>query len=306
VKTVVLAEPEARAQAVLADAGSRLAAYVALTKPRIAVMVLVTVATGFLLGARGAAHPSALFLTLLGTGLVAGGASAWNQYLERSRDLQMRRTAGRPLPSGRLAPIEAAVFGTAITIAGRAILATGVNLVATSVAMATFVLYVAVYTPMKPWTTLNTAVGAVPGALPPVIGWAAATGQLGVEAWALFLIVFLWQFPHFLAIAWIYRDDYARAGHRMLPTVDPAGAITGRQAAGYALALIPAGLLPAVVGLAGPLYFAGALLLGSVYLFYAVRFWSAVGDPTARQLLRVSFIYLPAILMLLLLNPMPA
>ena len=158
-------------------------------------------------------------------------------------------------------------------------------------ALATFVLYVAVYTPLKPLTTLNTAIGAVPGALPPVIGWAAATGRLGVEAWALFLIVFLWQFPHFLAIAWIYRDDYARAGYRMLPTVDPHGAITGRQAAGYALALVPAGLLPTVVGLAGGLYFAGALVLGLCYLYFAVRFWSRgvrpVGPAAAAGLVRL-------------------
>ena len=258
---------DAPADAVLADAGGKLAAYVDLTKPRIAVMVLVTVATGFVLGARGASNPSTLLLTLLGTGLVAGGASAWNQYLERFRDLRMRRTAGRPLPSGRLAPAEAAVFGVAL--GGRSAWRSwswGPTSPSAAVALATFVLYVAVYTPLKPRTTLNTAVGAVPGALPPVIGWAAATGRLGVEAWALFLIVFLWQFPHFLAIAWIYRDDYARAGYKMLPTVDPRGAITGRQAAGYALALVPAGLLPTVVGLAGPCYFAGALVLGLFYL----------------------------------------
>jgi protoheme IX farnesyltransferase len=290
----------------LAAAGGRLAAYVALTKPRIGVMVLVTVATGFFLGARGAAHPWALLLTLIGTGLVAGGASTWNQYLERGRDLRMRRTASRPLPSGRLRPAEAAVFGVVLTLAGLAILGLGVNLVSAAVALVTFLLYVVVYTPLKPLTTLNTAVGAVPGALPPVIGWAAATGQLGAEAWALFLIVFLWQFPHFLAIAWIYRDDYARAGYRMLPTVDPQGAITGRQAAGYALALVPGGLLPAVVGLAGGFYFAGALVLGLGYLYYAVRFWSRVTDHSARHLLRASFVYLPAILIFLLSNPLPA
>ncbi len=304
-KTAILAEPETRAQAVLADAGGRLAAYLELTKPRIGIMVLVTVATGFLLGARGGAHPSTLILTMFGTGLVAGGASAWNQYLERARDLRMRRTASRPLPSGRLAPVEAAVFGLVLTVAGLAILGLGVNVVSAALALLTFLLYVAVYTPLKPLTTLNTAVGAIPGALPPVIGWAAATGRLGAEAWALFAIVFLWQFPHFLAIAWIYRDDYGRAGYRMLPTVDPLGAITGRQAAGYALALIPVGLLPAIVGLAGGLYFAGAFGLGLAYLYYAVRFWSGVTDQSARHLLRASFVYLPAILMLLLLNPMP-
>jgi protoheme IX farnesyltransferase len=286
--------------------GARLAAYVELTKPRIAAMVLITVAVGYLMGARGGADPRTLTLTLLGTGLVAAGASAWNQYLERARDGRMRRTAGRPLPSGRLAPAEAAWFGTALTIAGSALLAIGPHPLAAAVALVTFALYAFVYTPLKPRTTLNTAIGAVPGALPPVIGWAAATGRLGVEAWALFLIVFLWQFPHFLAIAWIHRDDYARAGHRMLPGVDPAGSITGRQAAGYALALVPAGLLPAVVGLAGPVYFAGALGLGLFYLAAAGRFWSAVGDATARRLLRASFVYLPSVLLLLLLNPLPA
>jgi protoheme IX farnesyltransferase len=307
VKSAVLAETQAHAAEVaLVRAGGRLSAYLALTKPRIGVMVLVTVATGFVLGARAASHPSTLLLTMLGTGLVAGGASAWNQYLERARDLRMRRTATRPLPSGRLSPLEAALFGTVITAAGLVILILGVNRLAAVLAATTFFLYVVVYTPLKPRTTLNTVIGAVPGALPPVIGWGAATGQLGVEAWALFLIVFLWQFPHFLAIAWIYRDDYSRAGYRMLPTVDPRGAMTGRQAAGYALALVPGGLLPTVVGLAGIYYFAGALVLGVSYLWFAVRFWSETNDRTARRLLRASFVYLPLILILMLLNPMPA
>ena len=307
----------------------RAADFVALTKPRIAVMVLITVAVGFLLGDRGASTTAALprgldasrlaallrglevppwpfLLTMVGTGLVAAGASAWNQVIERPRDARMRRTADRPLPSGRLAPAEAAWFGSALAVLGLALLGLGSNAVAVAVAAATFVLYAFVYTPLKPITTLNTAVGAVPGALPPVIGWAAATGRLGVEAWALFLIVFLWQFPHFLAIAWIHRADYARAGHKMLPTVDPAGAITGRQAAGYALALVPAGLLPAVVGLAGPWYFAGSLALGLFYLVGAVRFWADVSDATARKLLGASFLYLPAVLLILVLNPLPA
>ena len=169
----------------------------------------------------------------------------------------------------------------------------------------TFVLYVFVYTPLKTRTTLNTVIGAVPGALPPVIGWGAATGRLGVEAWALFLIVFLWQFPHFLAIAWIYRDDYQRAGFRMLTVGDAGARMTGCQAVSYALALVPAGLLPATVGLAGPVYFAGALFLGLLYLVEAARFWREASDRRARRLLRASFVYLPAILILLLLNPVP-
>jgi protoheme IX farnesyltransferase len=218
----------------------------------------------------------------------------------------MRRTASRPLPSGRLTPNAAAAFGLALTIAGLLILGLGVNLVSAALALITFVLYVLVYTPLKGLTTLNTAVGAVPGALPPVIGWVAATEHLSPEAWVLFLIVFLWQFPHFLAIAWIYRDDYARAGYRMLSTVDPRGSISGRQAVTHALTLVPAALLPTVVGLAGAAYFLGAFLLGLVYLYYAVRFWFHATDCSARHLLRASFIYLPAILLLLLSNPMPA
>jgi protoheme IX farnesyltransferase len=171
------------------------------------------------------------------------------------------------------------------------------------VALATFVLYVAVYTPLKPWTTLNTAVGAIPGALPPVIGWAAATGNLGLPAWYLFLLVFLWQFPHFLSIAWIYRDDYARGGHRMLPVVDRDGYYTGCQATAYAFTLLPAALLPTILGLAGPIYLAGALLLGVLYSYRAAAFWWHVSDQTARRLMRASFLYLPTIFLLLVLDP---
>jgi protoheme IX farnesyltransferase len=307
--TVWSAEPALAAppaEAILSAAGSKLGAYLALTKPRIVFMVLVTVGVSFLMGARGSAHPATLSLTLLGTALVAGGASTLNQWLERARDARMRRTANRPLPTGRVTALQAACFGAVLSVLGSAILALGANGLAAAVAVATLLLYVLVYTPLKPLTTLNTAIGAVPGALPPVIGWAAATGTLGIEALALFLIVFLWQFPHFLAIAWIYREDYARGGMRMLPEADPKGSRTGYQATAYALALVPAGLLPATVGLAGPIYFAGALVLGLHYLIAAARFWSSVSDATARRLLRASFLYLPAILLLLVLNPMPA
>ena len=285
------------------DLRSRLSAFVALTKPRIAFMVLVTVAIGFLLGTPGAVSIARLFWTLLGTGLVAGGASAWNMILERDRDARMRRTSNRPLPSGRISLWEAVCFGSTITIAGVVILFLGVNGLSSGVAALTFVLYVGVYTPLKSVTTLNTAVGAIPGALPPVIGWAASTGRLGVEPWSLFLIMFLWQFPHFLAIAWIYREDYARGGHKMLPSVDPRGSMTGRQAVWHAFELLPAALIPAYVGLGGRWYFLGAFLLGLYYLYYAARFWLDVNDRSARQLLRASFLYLPLILLLLLLDP---
>lgn len=306
------APPEARA---LAWVARRASAYLALTKPRITVMVLITVATGFLLGARTTAYPptwlgtssaATFLLVVVGTGLVASAASAWNQVLERSRDARMRRTMRRPLPLGLVTPGEAAAFGSVLGVAGVATLALVANATAAAVAAATFLLYVAVYTPLKPRTTLNTAVGAVPGALPPVIGWAAATGGLGIEAWSLFLILFLWQFPHFLAIAWLHREDYARGGHRMLPSVDPTGVVTGRQAASHALALVPVGLLPAALGIAGPFYFAGALALGLFYLVASVRFWRDVSDASARRLLRASITYLPAVLLLLLLNPLPA
>jgi protoheme IX farnesyltransferase len=302
VKTAVLDAPTHS----LVDTSGKLAAFLSLTKPRLTSLVLVTVATGFILGARGSSNPSTLAVTLLGTALVAGGASAWNQLLERARDLRMRRTASRAIPSGRVTPAEAGVFGTTITLAGLGMLALGANPTAAAVALVTFALYVFVYTPLKPLTTLNTAVGAIPGALPPVIGWAAGTGRLGAEAWVLFLIVFLWQFPHFLAIAWIHREDYARGGHKMLSNVDPSGALIGRQAAVYALALIPAGLMPSLVHLAGPIYFVGALGLGVFYLAQSVRFWSKVSDQSARRLLWSSFLYLPAMLLLLLMNPLPA
>ena len=310
----LLADPNPEANAALASASHKISAYLTMTKPRIIVMELITVATGFLVGARGTAYPptvlgstrlSTFLLTLVGTGLVAASASVWNQVLERKRDGLMKRTAQRPLPTGQVTPFESAIFGSILVIAGLAMLSLGANIMAALVAATTFLLYVAVYTPLKPLTTLNTAIGAIPGALPPVIGWAAATGNLGIEAWSLFLIVFLWQFPHFLAIAWIHREDYARGGHKMLPSIDPTGIMTGRQAVIHALALIPAGLMPTALGIAGSFYFAGALALGLFYLIQAIRFWRDVSETSARRLLRASFLYLPAILALLLINPMP-
>lgn len=291
--------------AIASASASRPAAFVSLTKPRIAIMVLMTVAVGFVLGARGASHPGTLTLALLGTGLVAAGASVWNQVIERDRDALMRRTARRPLPLGTVLPFESAVFGSALALLGLITLAVGTNWLAMAVAALTFLLYVGVYTPLKPVTTLNTAIGAVPGALPPVIGWAAATGTIGIEAFVLFLIVFLWQFPHFLAIAWIHKDDYARGGHKMLPNVDPTGILTSRQTVAHALVLVPVGLLPTVVGVAGGWYFVGAFALGLLYLGASLRFLALRNDVAARGLMKASFVYLPLILLLLLINPMP-
>ena len=267
-KTAVLSAPRSRqAEAVLARRERPCSRrYLALTKPRIAVMVLVTVATGFLLGARAARDPSdAAPDACSARGWSPAAASAWNQY-PRAGARPADAADGEPALARRAARAGRGrgVRHGARRSLGVAILALWVNASAAAWRWRRSCSTWPSTRPLKPMTTLNTAIGAVPGALPPVIGWAAATGRLGVEAWALFLIVFLWQFPHFLAIAWIYRDDYARGGHRMLPTVDPRGAMTGRQAAGYALALVPAGLLPTVVGLAGRLYFAGRPGLGLV------------------------------------------
>jgi protoheme IX farnesyltransferase len=294
--------------ALLRALAGRAAAYFSLTKPRLVLLVLATVAAGFFLGLRWESRPLAIMTlaaTLAGTALVAGGAGALNQWLERDRDAGMRRTANRALPGGRIAPNEALLFGGLVVASGTLVLLLGAGYLAASVAFLTFVLYVFIYTPLKTRTTLNTTVGAIPGALPPLIGWAAAAGRLGPEAWSLFLIVFLWQFPHFLAIAWIYREDYRRAGFRMLTTQDARGRRTGCQAFSYALVLVPAGVLPAIIGLAGPVYSVGALLMGLIYLADAARFWLNSTDARARRLLYSSFLYLPAILILLLVNPMP-
>jgi protoheme IX farnesyltransferase len=292
------------ADAPVALTRSRAADYLALTKPRVAVLVLFTVAAGGLLAAGRAVDVLALLNTVLGTALVAAGASALNQWLERYTDARMKRTADRPLPAGRLAPAEALAFGLTLGVVGVAYLAlTLPRPWAAVVAAITFVLYVAVYTPAKTRTAWNTLIGAVPGALPPVIGWVALCGDGGRGAGALFLVLFLWQVPHFYAIAWIYRVDYARAGHRMLPTGDPAGVRTGRQMVAFCVALLAASLLPALLGDAGPLYAVGAALLGAGFLASAVQFACRPSDRRARRVLRASLLYLPGLLGLLLLFP---
>jgi len=292
----VLAKPESALRVRLAD-------YLALTKPRMGVMILFTVAAGAWLAGRGALNPSVMFHTLLGTALVVAGASALNQVLERSSDALMARTEHRPLPSGRLAPAEGWIFGLVLATVGLSYLTLTLhNRLAALVAAVAFVSYVFVYTPLKKITSLNTLVGAVPGALPPVIGWTAVTGSFDPEAAVLFLILFLWQVPHFLAIARIYRDDYARAGLRMLPVVDRRGDMTSRQMVSYCLVLIPASLMPVLLGQAGILYLLGALLLGVGFLGATVGFLRERSVQRARRVLKFSLIYLPALLALLLIN----
>lgn len=277
--------------------------FVELTKPRIAVLVLFTVAAGALLAQRGTPDIVLLANTLIGTALVAAAASALNQLLERQSDALMRRTENRPLPAGRLQPAEVLVFGIVLAVAGLTWLAvTAKHPLAVVVAAFTLASYVLVYTPLKRRTTLNTLVGAVPGALPPVIGWTAVAGTLDREIVALFLIVFLWQVPHFLSIAWIYRDDYARAGLRMLPVVDSEGSLTGLQMVSYCLALVPVSLLPVLFRQAGPVYGAGAVLLGIGFTVAAVGFLREKSNANARRVLHASLVYLPLLLALLLLE----
>jgi protoheme IX farnesyltransferase len=284
-------------------ARTRAADYLELTKPRVAVLVLLTVAAGVLLGTASTPDWGLLGHAVLGTALVAAGASALNQLFERDTDALMRRTENRPLPAGRLQPLEVLLFGLGLGIGGVVYLAVALpQPLAAFVAAVTFVLYVFVYTPLKRRTSLNTLVGAVPGALPPVIGWTAVRGSFDLEAGALFLILFLWQVPHFLAIAWIYRVDYGKAGLCMLPVVDRDGGISGRQMVSYCLALISASLLPLLVGGAGLLYLVGALVLGAGFLACAVAFLRRQSLARARAVLRASLVYLPMLLGLLLLD----
>lgn len=281
---------------------ARLADYLELTKPRVAVLVLFTVAIGALLASHGFPDLMGLLHTLIATALVASGASALNQLLERDVDSRMHRTENRPLPAGRLQPMEVFIFGLALGIAGLGYMIAVGQHAAAGVAGLTFFSYVFLYTPLKQKTTLNTLVGAVPGALPPVIGWTGVTGSVGPETLVLFVILFLWQVPHFLAIAWIYREDYARAGLRMLPVVDRQGTLTGRHMVIYCLALIPASLTPGVLGVAGPLYLGGALILGMGFLWSTLLFTQTHSQVQARKVLRASLLYLPALLALLILD----
>jgi protoheme IX farnesyltransferase len=247
-------------------------AYVVLTKPDVTFLVVITTVAGFYLAAPAHLDWVLLMHTLLGTTLVGAGTAALNQYIERDMDAMMRRTAARPLPAGLLQPREALAFGVITIVVGDAWLALAVNGLASLLALATTLLYLGLYTPLKTRTTLATAVGAFPGAIPPLIGWAAARGSLSAGAWILFGILFFWQFPHFMAIAWMYREDYGRAGIKMLPVVDPSGDATFAQIVGTAAILVPMSLLPAVLGMAGIHYFFGALVLGMILL--QVSLWA--------------------------------
>ena len=270
-----------------------LADYVALTKPRLNCLVVATSATGYYLGGRGSTDVMAMTQAVAGTALAAGGAAVLNQLYERETDALMRRTRLRPLPDGRVAPADARIFGIALSLAGLLLLAARANWLAAGLALATILVYLIVYTPMKRRTPLSTLVGAVPGALPVLIGWTASHGSVALGGATLFTIVFLWQIPHFMAIAWLYRDDYGKAGFPMLSVIDPQGRRAGRQAVRYAAALVPVSLAPTFAGISGTVYFVSALVLGLALLVLAVRFAATRNDRAARALFLGSITYLP-------------
>jgi heme o synthase len=280
----------------------RLADYVSLTKPRLNFLVVVTAAVGYYLGTPGPLDALSLVEAAIGTALVAGGAAGLNQVHERATDRLMWRTRTRPLAAERLSPAEAMVFSLVLSISGGALLATRFNLLSAILAALTLVTYTAVYTPMKRRSQLATLVGAIPGALPPMIGWAAASGSLSPGAWILFAIVFLWQIPHFMAIAWLYREDFRRAGFPLLPVVEPDGKRTGRQAVIFSVLLVPVSLLPFAIGMAGATYVAAALAGSLGLLALAVTFAAERTDDRARRLFIGSISYLPLLWLLLILN----
>ena len=272
--------------------------YIELTKPRIVAMILVTTSLGFFLGGRGVHDTGLMALTLLGTALVASGSGVLNHYLERDVDALMRRTRSRPLPSGAVRPAAALSQGFLLILAGQLVLVVTVNLLTAWLALLTAFLYVVIYTPLKRLTWLNTSLGSIPGALPPVGGWAAATGGIDAGAWALFAILFAWQHPHFYAIAWIFRDDYRRGGFRMLPVLEEDGRRTCRHILAFSLLLLAASVMPVMLGMTGAVYLVGALILGAGMLAVGALLAWTRSPLDARRLLRASVLYLPLLVLL--------
>ncbi len=285
-----------------ASIGRVIADYVALTKPRLNALVVASSAAGYYLGTQAPTDLTVMAHAVVGTTLVAGGAAALNQVAERDTDAKMRRTRLRPLPDGRITLHEARLFGIVLSVAGLGILAGRANLLSALLALATLVIYLVVYTPMKRRTPAATLLGAIPGALPPLIGWAASHGSIAAGGASLFALVFLWQIPHFMAIAWLYRDDYGAAGFPMLPVIDPGGARAARQALIYSGLLLPVSLLPSFVGVAGYAYLVAAVALGAAMIWLAARFNAARDDATARALFFASITYLPLLWIVMVID----
>ncbi|HEY8462260.1 MAG TPA: heme o synthase [Blastocatellia bacterium] len=284
------------------DFNGKLAAYLGLTKPRITFLIVLSALAGFALGSPSPIDWLRLFHTAVGVGLLSGGINALNQYWERDLDALMRRTHMRPLPAGKLSPGEALVFGIVVSLLAEAYLAWFLNALTCFWGMIALASYLFLYTPLKTRTPWSTFIGAFPGALPPLLGWAAARNEVGVEAATLFGIIFLWQFPHFHAIATVYREDYARAGIRMLPVIEPDGKATARQILGCAIALVPVSLLPTFLHFSGRIYLAGAAVLGAWFVYASVMAARRLTRERSLKLLRVSVIYLPLLLGLMALN----
>lgn len=281
---------------------TRATAYVELTKPRITTLIMLTSAAGFALGSRGPINYLVFAHALIGIGLLSSGIGTLNQFIERDLDGLMRRTENRPLPSGRLFPFEALWFGVTLTALSEIYLSAFVNVLTALLGLTVIAGYLFVYTPLKTRTSLSTALGAFPGAMPPLMGWTAARGEIDIGAWVLFAILFLWQFPHFLAIAWMYREDYGRAGIRMLPVLEPDGRVTGQQIIAYAVMLVPVSLLPTIIGVSGRIYFVAALVLGLLFLASSIRAALSKSNQHARQLLLASVLYLPLLFGVMVLN----
>jgi protoheme IX farnesyltransferase len=284
---------------------ARASAYVTLTKPDVSFLVLMTTAAGYYMGVRGPVNWLHMIHTIFGTMLIAAGTAALNHYIERDSDRYMRRTASRPLPSGLLQPREVLLFGIALSIAGALDLYFVAGGWASGLGIATCLSYLLAYTPLKKRTVWATFVGAFPGAIPPMIGWVAATGSLDRGAWLLFAILFVWQFPHFHAIAWMYREDYARAGILMLPVVDPKGTRTFRQIILYAIALVAVSLLPALMGLAGILYFFGALVTSTAMVQVCLWAASSRTNVRAKWLMHATVMHIPVLLGLMAYDKIP-
>ena len=295
------ATAETLSEVVVAEKGW-VAVYADLIKARLTFLVVLTTLVGFYLGSRGPVDYLLMLHAVLGTALVASGAAALNQFLEREHDAKMRRTKNRPLPSGRLQPTTVMVFGGVCGCAGLLYLALAVNLTTAVIGAISLLSYLFIYTPLKRVTWLNTAIGAVPGGLPPLMGWTAARGELSREGWALFAILAFWQLPHFLAIAWMYREEYEKAGFKMLPGIDPEGHRTGRQAVSHTLGLLPVSLFPFLFHVTGTIYLFGALVLGGVFLWCAVQFARQLTLARARQLFFMSILYLPLLMIMMVLD----
>lgn len=279
-----------------------ISAYIELSKPRILNLILVTTTLGYFLGGKGIHNVLNLIFTLTGAGLTCAGASALNNYLERDSDGKMNRTKNRSIPMGIISPNNALLFGISMVLLGILLLAWKINILTAFLSLLTAFLYVLVYTPMKKISWLNTSIGAIPGAIPPLGGWAAATGQLDFGGWVLFLILFIWQHPHFYSIAWMFKEDYQRGGFKMLPVIEPDGKRTFFQILVFSIVLIPVSLIPTFIGMSGKVYFYGALAAGLILLSIAATLTVSKTVLDARKLLKASVIYLPALLFLIIID----